>query len=435
MILSMEVVRARKGDCLMIHFGSAADPHLLMVDGGPSGVYGPHLKPRIEALRAARGLAADRPLDVDLLVVSHVDDDHIRGILDLTKELIEADMDHRPQLIRIGSLWHNSFDNLIGNKPDELTAAMQSQFGPASLDGDLPEDIELDVADDLAQKDVLASLMVLSSIKQGAQLRSDASRLNIETNVDFDGKLIIADKDLESVDMGAGLELTVIGPMKADLVALHDKHEKWLKDLVRQGKSPHDVLSAYVDKSVPNLSSLVLMAEAEGKTMLLTGDARGDKIIEGLQLVGLLGPDDHSPLHVNLLKVPHHGSDNNMETGFFQRITADHYVFSGDGEHGNPERATLEMLWEARGDAPYTVHLTYPVGEIDVERKNDWKREQAKEKKRREKNPNQVVREDWSMEVNGLGGLFDKEKDFAKKVRIVADQGPHMIDLLDPATR
>ena len=57
-------------------------------------------------------------------------------------------------------------------------------------------------------------------------------------------------------------------------------------------------------------------------------------------------------------------------------MTADHYVFSGDGEHGNPERATLEMLLDARGtDAGYTIHLTYPVEEIDTERKADWVRE------------------------------------------------------------
>ena len=57
-------------------------------------------------------------------------------------------------------------------------------------------------------------------------------------------------------------------------------------------------------------------------------------------------------MHVDLLKVPHHGSSNNLDDEFFERITADHYVFSGDGEHGNPERESLEMLLDARGDAP-----------------------------------------------------------------------------------
>jgi hypothetical protein len=34
-------------------------------------------------------------------------------------------------------------------------------------------------------------------------------------------------------------------------------------------------------------------------------------------------------------------------------------VASGDGKHGNPEIATLEMISEARGDSVFTLHLTY----------------------------------------------------------------------------
>ena len=62
--------------------------------------------------------------------------------------------------------------------------------------------------------------------------------------------------------------------------------------------------------------------------------------------------------HVDLLKLPHHGSDRNVETDFFRQITADHYVVSADGKHGNPEVSTLQMISEARGKDKYTVHLT-----------------------------------------------------------------------------
>ena len=110
---------------------------------------------------------------------------------------------------------------------------------------------------------------------------------------------------------------------------------------------------------MPNLSSIVVLAEAGGKRMLLTGDARGDKILRGWSWSAC--SRRAATLHVDLLKVPHHGSANNLETGFFERMTADHYVFSGNGEHGNPERETLEMLFEARGDEPFTIHLTYPI--------------------------------------------------------------------------
>jgi hypothetical protein len=133
------------------------------------------------------------------------------------------------------------------------------------------------------------------------------------------------------------------------------------------------------------------------------------------------------------LKVPHHGSSRNMEPIFFERLPADHYVFSGNGEHGNPERETLEMLLEGRGDdADYTIHLTYPIDEIDVERKADWEKEQAKEIKRQQKNPAKEVRDDWSPAKNSLKAFFAAHPKMLKKVKIVDEETPHMIDLLDP---
>ena len=39
MIFSLDVRRARKGDCLLLHYGTTADPALLLIDGGPAQVY------------------------------------------------------------------------------------------------------------------------------------------------------------------------------------------------------------------------------------------------------------------------------------------------------------------------------------------------------------------------------------------------------------
>lgn len=430
MWFSLDVMRARKGDCLILHYGSKDDPHLMMIDGGPKSVYGPHLKPRLQEIKKARGIGNKDPLPVDLLMVSHVDDDHIQGILDLTKELIAAQMDSKPQLLHVLSFWHNSFDNIIGNTPDELTAAFKSQFGPASMAGELPTDVTIDADDkDLDEETIVSSLKVLASIEQGSQLRSDAEKLGFELNPEFGGDLIIAKKKGPAIDMGPGLKFTVLGPMVPELKRLHEKHEAWLKELKKKGKSPPAALAAYVDKSVPNLSSIVVLAEAGGKRMLLTGDARGDKILQGLELVGVMKKG--GKMHVDLLKVPHHGSSNNLNDDFFERITADHYVFSGDGEHGNPEREALQMLLDARGNEDYAVHLTYPVQDIDEARKDDWVKEQTKEKNKKKKNPNIKVRPNWSAKKHSLTALFKEHKDFAKKVSIVEEGKPHVIDLLD----
>lgn len=173
----------------------------------------------------------------------------------------------------------------------------------------------------------------------------------------------------------------------------------------------------------------MLIAEVDKKRILLTGDARGDKILEGLEQVNVLKPG--GKMHVEILKVPHHGSDRNMKPIFFERVTADHYVFSGNGEHGNPERETLGMLLEAHGDAEFTVHLTYPIEDIDVGRKADWEKEQAKEKTRKKSKPSLQVREDWSPKKHSVAAFLDENKGFAKKVSVLAEDAPHVIDLHD----
>jgi hypothetical protein len=425
MIFSLDVRRARKGDCLLLHFGTKGEPGLAMIDGGPKSVYAPFLKPRLAEIKKSRKLADGVPLFVDLLMVSHVDDDHIQGILDFTRELQATPEAASP--VRVGSIWHNSFDDVIGNTPDELTAAVAAQFGAASLNGELPDNATLDV--DEEEEVVVSTLKVLASIAQGHRLRDDANVLGFVLNPEFGQGLVLGHK--EPLTIADGLTFTVAGPMQPELLALQQKHDEWLEQQQKKKSDGAAALAAYVDKSVPNLSSIVVLARSDGKSMLLTGDARGDKILEGLETVGVL--EAGKTMHVDVLKVPHHGSSNNLDHDFFERITADHYVFSGNGEHGNPEREAFEMLLAARVDDPFEIHLTYPIDEIDVARKADWEKEQAKEKVRKAKGGKKEPREDWSPIDHSLAAFFTPGRlKSGQALRIVDEKQPHVIDLLDP---
>jgi hypothetical protein len=428
MILSLDVRRARKGDCLLLHFGTPSEPGLAVIDGGPAGVYGPSLKPRLKAIRAQRPGPPQEPLTVDLMMVSHVDDDHVHGLLELTREETDAQRDGKPRMLQVLSFWHNSFDALLGDTPPELTAAV----GAASANG-APSDEGMEAVEAESEEEdlegVRSGLKVLAGIEQGFRLRQDAEALGYPANPEFDGGLIMAREGGAPVELG-GLSLTVVGPLQQELAELHKKHDEWVESQKKQGKSPETALAAYVDRSVANLSSIVVLVEADERRILLTGDARGDKILAGLELVKLVEPG--GVLNVDVLKVPHHGSANNLEVDFFRRVVAKHYVFSGNGEHGNPEREALEMLFQARGGEPFTIHLTYDVEEIDAERKKDWEKEQAKQRKRKEKRPGTVVRDDWSHEANSLAAFFEQHPlAEGQEIRIVPRDAPHVIDLLD----
>jgi hypothetical protein len=413
MIFSLDVRRARKGDCLILHYGTKAKPGLVLIDGGPAQVYSPQLKPRLGAIRKARRLAESEPLTVDLLMVSHIDDDHINGILELTHELVDAKAARRPLPIKVLNFWHNTFDDLIAGNPDELVASIKASFGPASLTGE-PDTDGLDPH----------TAKVLASVGQGLRLRDDARALGLRINSEFGGKLIKA-STRRPKDLPGGLKFTVAGPMEDELLALQKEHAAFLE----KAKKNKEAVASFTDSSVANLSSIVVLAEANGKKMLLTGDARGDKILLGLEKIGLLRPG--GKMKVDILKMPHHGSDRNMEKIFLERVVADHYVFSGDGEHGNPERKTFEMLRDARKDDNFLIHLTYPLEELDAGRKEDWKKEQAKEKARKTKNPRTQVRSNWSEGKNSLRTFFVDHPELAKQVRFVEKGKPHVIDLLD----
>ncbi|MCK4792737.1 MAG: hypothetical protein KAV87_53910, partial [Desulfobacteraceae bacterium] len=100
----------------------------------------------------------------------------------------------------------------------------------------------------------------------------------------------------------------------------------------------------------PNLASLMVLVEEGNKKILLTGDGHADDIIKGLKHHKKL--DRKGRLHVDILKVQHHGSKYNITEDFCEKVTAPHYIFCGNGDHHNPHWAAIETLINARSGLP-----------------------------------------------------------------------------------
>jgi hypothetical protein len=98
--------------------------------------------------------------------------------------------------------------------------------------------------------------------------------------------------------------------------------------------------------TTPNLASLMFLAEENGKTILLTGDGHADDILKGLEHQQAF--DANGRLHVDVLKVQHHGSEHNIHQNFCDRVSADHYLFCGNGEHRNPDLDVLQLVFDRR---------------------------------------------------------------------------------------
>jgi hypothetical protein len=331
MLFSLEALHAKQGDSLLLHFGEVDEPRLIVIDGGPFGVYKSALKPRLEALREERG----GTLPIDLLMISHIDEDHINGILDFSQALIDE-----PDLrgdYPVSTLWHNAFEDVIAGAAGADGAGGVAEVAEAEA---VPAGFEA----------------VIASVNESRRLRDNARGLDWDENAGFDGFVMAPDDGGAIVDLDLEpLRLTVVGPRQAELDELRKRWDKELKKLKREGKL--DVADIDPDQSPTNLSSIACVAELDGKRMLLTGDALGAKVLEGLESAGLLAPGD-GKMELDLLKVPHHGSARNASVEFFERLPASHLVISANGKDENPDVETLRMISEARPDDEFTLHLT-----------------------------------------------------------------------------
>lgn len=319
-MLTFDFLDAQHGDCFLVRWGTSTE-RVMLVDGGPSKVYAASLRNRLSQL--ARN--SDGVPRIDVVCLSHIDDDHAAGLLRLLIEIRRAQRSELAAPYAVMKLWFNSVDELVDLHAPGLSASVQPLVDSAA-----------------------ENAAVKASYNQGRAIRDEAAMLGLIGNPPFNGPLTEgAETTLD------GLKITVVAP---DDDALAELEKRW-QEAKKRG-DPNVIAAAYSDSSIPNLSSIVLLLRHENQTALLTGDARGDHILTGLRSCGLL--TDSDPLHLGLLKLPHHGSDRNVEPDFFESLHADHYVISADGiKHHHPNEDTLKWLIESRKrDDEYVIHLT-----------------------------------------------------------------------------
>ncbi|HEX5217249.1 MAG TPA: hypothetical protein VFV98_17435 [Vicinamibacterales bacterium] len=345
-VFTLEALQAAHGDSLILHYGPVAKPRFIVIDGGPKGLFKLSLGPRLKAIQTARGGGV---LEIRMLMVSHIDDDHITGVLDLTRMLRDLNDSGTQLPYDILTLWHNSFDDIAGKVSASVGAQLFASAKPKTPEG----------------------AAIVASVAQGRQLRLDADALGLNMNTGFDDMLLFT-KTSPSLNIGSDLKFTVLGPRQAELDALNKKWDKEVQALLAKKKkkkgqgggselAPADLqalAAEFVDTSIHNLSSVVVLAEFDGKRMLLTGDARGDFILDSLREANLL---KNGKISIDVFKVPHHGSIRNAAAELFETIVADHYVFSANGRDGNPDPPTFDLIFKARPKGKYHLWLTNDV--------------------------------------------------------------------------
>src|ERR1041384_7477072 len=122
----IEMLPARHGDCLWVEYGKGTDVHRILIDGGPVSTF-EFIDKRLQQMPPG-----DKSFD--LVVLSHVDADHIEGLVRLFAE--------NPLPFTVDHVWFNGWrqmkkaHGLLGALQGEFLSALLVERVPQAWDGD-----------------------------------------------------------------------------------------------------------------------------------------------------------------------------------------------------------------------------------------------------------------------------------------------------------
>lgn len=300
---------ARYGDCIWIEYSTNTKTHRILIDGGTSGTKS-HIRELIEAL-------PEDQRHFELLVVTHIDRDHIEGILALLEEEELA--------FKVDDFWFNGWQHLPEDGDEELGAV------------------------------------------QGERLTAAILKHHIKWNKAFDKKAVVIPRsgELPEIALPGGMNITLLSPLIENLVALRPKWEKEVKDAglipgwgalpVIEVEPDEEHLGAlpdvnvlndedfHEDKSEANGSSIAFLGSFKGKTVFFGGDSFPGVVLDSLNKLY----DDKAP--IDLVKLSHHASAHNTSPELIEKFNSNKYLISTNGSnYHHPSAVTIAKVIKRR---------------------------------------------------------------------------------------
>lgn len=328
-VVNMEIhfLKAEHGDAIVIKTMAEGRPFVIVIDGGPESTAN-------DIQRELMDIG-----HIDLMVLTHFDEDHIMGLI----RYVEFFKDGRMPVDRflcncaqeIDLVGENSISSTGYENANTLTHYLRKQKmmdENFSWSDTITSTTEPFIQGDLRIDFLSPSTAVLSKLQQEYNDYVIQHPKWIDDDVD-DPQIAMINNNPDST--------------------------KTIDDLVKTDK-PRNV-------NLWNLASIALLLTAEGKKVLLMGDADADIVADGIEkLIGI-----GNVIDVDMVKLSHHGSKHNLSNRLLSLIRCNHYVISTCGGAANwchPDRKTLALILRSPNrdnSKPVYFYFNYPLKTIE----------------------------------------------------------------------
>lgn len=292
----IDILQAGYGDSIFISINKGNSFFNVLVDGGLASIYYNVRERRcpIGPLKALLNSLKNKDCHIDLLICTHVDDDHIGGI----RKWFETDF---PTDDFVREIWIND-DVLIADRHDLNNTSAHA----ASIIDKLKE----------------FNIRYQNGIVTGFSKKNEFCSINVLAPS-------IAHHNVIAHDIHESLDNTSTEKENNKKTFMELVQEKWKMK----------------DNTAENEASIAFELECwDGAKLLLLGDANYQDYMEGLKL---FHPDKEEKLEYNIVKLSHHGSKNNFHPDFLKRIHTPYYIVSTNGgKFKHPDKDVLaQIIW------------------------------------------------------------------------------------------
>lgn len=307
--LEIAVLGAGNGDAIVVSFHDKDDVrrHILIDGGNRPEAYRGNLFPVVQEI-------ADKNLSLDLVIATHQDQDHIKGLIWLLRDLENGALRTKDERF-IRQYWFNG--------PEQLGRFLATH-------PEVVKDISFKEAQDLENR-----LVQVDS--------SDASTATVIRSLQvvafFGAQLTILSPD--------GSSLKRYHNTYSDVSATHSDYSNLLSKLIEVERQNTKTGFEQLDTGASNASSIAFLFERGTRKILFLGDAVPHVLDTAIE--ALLEQRNETRLHVDLVKLSHHGSSRSLSRRFLSLVQSKRYVFSTDGiRHHHPHKSTVAKILAAK---------------------------------------------------------------------------------------